>query len=220
MSPASKSALGRLFDKYDRKSNDQDTTTIDGTMAYFTALGVDPTSVDTLIVSEIVKSPSLGEITRDGFTTGWSEHGCDTLDRQKRYITSRRSVLSSDPFARKNLYTNTFKLGLTETNQRTIQKVSAMGFWEVLLAPPMMTWKTASRDWLKEWLEFVAQSNTKGVNRDVWEQTLKFAHETLRDESLSWWDENSAWPALIDEFVEWIKEKYGAGTKEDEEMEY
>jgi DCN1-like protein 1/2 len=50
---------------------------------------------------------------------------------------------------------------------------------------------------------------------------MSFAVETLKDESLSWWDENSAWPALIDEFVEWVKKKRGdTRGVEDEEMEY
>lgn len=44
----------------------------------------------------------------------------------------------------------------------------------------------------------------------MWDQTLSFAEKTLSDESLSWWSEDSAWPGVIDEYVEYVqKEKRG-----------
>lgn len=216
---ASKNTLSRLFDKYEKK--DADTINVNGTMTYFGDLGINPEQYTAFVVSEILKCPTLGEIQRDSFTAAWSELGGDTIDKQKKIIAMRCASLSSDVNARKAVYTYAFKLGLTESNQRTIEKDVALQMWNVLLAPPMSSWKTKSHDWLNEWTEFVTQANTKGVNKDVWEQTFKFAQETLKDETLSWWNENSAWPALIDEFVEWIKAKSGGGAGgEDEDMEY
>jgi hypothetical protein len=43
----------------------------------------------------------------------------------------------------------------------------------------------------------------KGVARDVWEMTLEFVAQTKPD--LSNFDENGAWPVLMDEFVQWYR---------------
>ena len=43
----------------------------------------------------------------------------------------------------------------------------------------------------------------KGVARDVWEMTLEFVAQTKPD--LSNFDENGAWPVLMDEFVQWFR---------------
>lgn len=216
-STASKAALNKIFDKYQKKPGDEDTIEVNGTLAYFQDVGIGE-GIEQFIVSELLQCQTFGEITREGFTKGWGELGCDTIDKQKKLIAARRASISSDTNLKKTVYSYAFKLGLQPTNQRSVPKDYAVEFWRVLLAPPIITWKTSRRDWLAEWLEFVEKSSTKGVNKDVWEQTIKFAEETVKDDSLKWWDETSAWPALVDEFVEWIKDKYGHGVPEDEEM--
>ena len=50
-------------------------------------------------------------------------------------------------------------------------------------------------------LEFLATHKDKGVPRDVWEMTLEFVVATKPD--LSNFDENGAWPVIMDEFVAW-----------------
>lgn len=39
----------------------------------------------------------------------------------------------------------------------------------------------------------------------MWNQTLEFAIQSVRDESLSFWNEDGAWPSVIDDFVTWLK---------------
>lgn len=55
----------------------------------------------------------------------------------------------------------------------------------------------------------------------MWNETLKFAQLTLQDEAISFWNEESSWPSVIDDFVQWVKnEKRGGGEQKTEEMEY
>ena len=42
-------------------------------MGYLQELQVDLEDMDVLAVSEIMQSPTMGEITREGFVNGWSE---------------------------------------------------------------------------------------------------------------------------------------------------
>ena len=55
----------------------------------------------------------------------------------------------------------------------------------------------------------------------MWNETLKFAQLTLQDEAISFWNEESSWPSVIDDFVGWVKkEKRGGDEPKTEEMEY
>jgi DCN1-like protein 1/2 len=52
------------------------------------------------------------------------------------------------------------------------------------------------------------------VNRDMWHMTLEFLQKAVQDESLSFWNEDGAWPSVIDEFVVYAKEKKGKSDME------
>ena len=51
----------------------------------------------------------------------------------------------------------------------------------------------------------MVQASVKAITKDTWFQLLPFAKQYPED--LSGYDENGAWPYLIDEFVEWHEEK-------------
>jgi hypothetical protein len=42
-------------------------------MGYLQELGVDLEDVDVLAASEVMQSPTMGEIAREGFVNGWLE---------------------------------------------------------------------------------------------------------------------------------------------------
>lgn len=46
-----------------------------------------------------------------------------------------------------------------------------------------------------------------------------FAEKTLADEALSFWSEDSAWPGVIDEFVEYIKTDKRGGQNAGDAMD-
>ncbi|KAH0616202.1 hypothetical protein JD844_027154 [Phrynosoma platyrhinos] len=53
--------------------------------------------------------------------------------------------------------------------------------------------------------QFLEQSKYKVINKDQWCNVLEFSRTINLD--LSNYDEDGAWPVLLDEFVEWYKEK-------------
>jgi DCN1-like protein 1/2 len=68
VSTASKSTLNKLFDKYrDDVANEPDEINIDGTMKLLEDMDISPDDVGALVFSEMVKSPSLGKLTRTEF---------------------------------------------------------------------------------------------------------------------------------------------------------
>lgn len=72
-----------------------------------------------------------------------------------------------------------------------------------------MSWKTASTNWLDLWIDFLQTKWKKSVNKDMWNQTLEFWQKCIKDETLSFWSEDGAWPSVIDDFVAYIMEQRG-----------
>jgi DCN1-like protein 1/2 len=221
-SSSSRTTLTKLFEKY---AGREDTMDIEQLMPYFSAIGADPSDISALVAQEIVQSPEMGAITKQGFLDGWAALGADTIDKQKKALEARVKTIGmpGNREVLKQVYKFAFELCITQQGQRLVTKEELVEFWRLLFSPPSLDWRTRNTNWIELWIEFVNGNSAKAFNRDVWSQTFRFAEETLKDDSLSWWNEEASWPAVIDEFVEWIKEKRGIGGgngEEDEDMEY
>jgi DCN1-like protein 1/2 len=116
------------------------------------------------------------------------------------------------------VYRYAFVVG-KEGDQKALGLDMATTFWQTLFRAPGMEWKTRSYDWLALWLDFLDAKWTRSVNRDMWNQTLEFALRTKKDETLSFWSEDGAWPSVIDAFVMWCKEEKKIGSAPEGEMD-
>jgi DCN1-like protein 1/2 len=136
-------------------------------------------------------------------------------------MLARKNEIRSDRALFKRVYNHTFILLLEEKAKKTIELEQAEGFWRVLFSPAGLEWKSksGSRPWLDWWMEFLTAKWGKAVNKDLWRQTLTFAEATLADEGLGFWTEESSWPSVIDEFVEWVQTEKGVGRGGGEEMD-
>ncbi|KZM27481.1 hypothetical protein ST47_g1353 [Ascochyta rabiei] len=222
-SAATKATLNKLFDKYrEDPTGEPDAIGVEGTMSYLPQLEVDLEGMESLAALEIIQAPTMGEISRDGFVNGWLERDCDTIDKQKAYIKNLKTQLPTDKAVFTRVYKYTFFLAKTG-QQKAVALESAILYWDLLFASPLsaVKWSTPSTPWLDWWKEFLNASWKKSVNKDMWNETLKFAQLTLQDEAISFWNEESSWPSVIDDFVEWVKnEKRGGSEQKAEEMEY
>lgn len=232
-------------------------------MGYLQSIGVNLEDIGMLVVSELVGSPSMGEMTREGFVEGWlstgyvnspfptpvvftcfnprcppilpsrhhpergprltlhprfRHHSADSTDRQKRHVASLLRTLPSDPAHFARVYKHTFAIA-RPPSARTLPLDMAVEYWKVLFASPSSPTQWTARagggvPWLEHWTAFLTTRWNKAVNRDVWDQTLKFAQRCVADPSLAWWSEESAWPGVVDEFVEWLRAEKGVGRRE------
>ncbi|KAF1815756.1 DUF298-domain-containing protein [Eremomyces bilateralis CBS 781.70] len=214
-----KTTLSKLFDQYCDDPSSPDTIGMDGMMRYLGDLKVSVESIGLFVVSEIVKSPSMGEMKREKFIEGWQELGADTISKQQSLAKSIQSQLPKDPAVFKRVYRHTFSLGINSERARTIDLEMAIEFWKVLFSSQGWRWASKTTDWLALWQEYLLSNWKKGVNRDMWDQTYQFALKTMEDERLGFWSEDAAWPGVIDEFVVWSNEKRGVMQKDPDEME-
>jgi DCN1-like protein 1/2 len=147
---------------------------------------------------------------------------CDTVDKQKAYIKSLKSELP----ANRELFERVYKYAFTIAkagNSKQAALEQAIAFWDLLFSSPLsaIKWTSASTPWLDWWKEFLTTSYKKSINKDMWNETLKFAKLTLADEEMTFWTEESSWPSVIDDFVAWVKnEKRGGSKTEPMDEEY
>ncbi|KAF2809230.1 DUF298-domain-containing protein [Mytilinidion resinicola] len=219
-SGSSKSGLNKVFDKYRDDKTTPDTIGVTGMMSYLNDIKVELEDIGMLAVSEIIQCPTMGEMTREGFTEGWSAYNCDTVDKQKSHMKNLLKTLPSNKDTFTRIYKYTYNIGRTG-NQKSVQLDTAIEYWKVLFgsASSPVRWNSHANPWLDWWVEFLTTKWKKSVNKDVWNETLKFANMTLEDESLGFWTEESSWPSVVDEFVEWVKEKRGGDEGEAMEVE-
>ncbi|EME47438.1 hypothetical protein DOTSEDRAFT_146076 [Dothistroma septosporum NZE10] len=200
-----RSSLSKTFDQYrDSPQDSPDEIGLDGTGKLLEEASIPVDGIDFFIFSELVASPSMGTLLREGFVDGLSDVGADTPAKIRNIVLQRRSALNADPELLKNVYNHAFQLGLQD-RQKALPVEMAQEFWRILFMAPGYEWRTKSTPWLDWWLDFYTEKVNKAVNKDLWKQILSFAKETMRDESLSFWTDESSWPSVIDEFVEWVK---------------
>lgn len=215
-SGAAKATLTKIFDKYrEANTTEPDTIGAEGTMQYFGDTDVNVEGLESLAVLELVQAPTMGEMSREGFIKGWQERNCDTVDKQKAYIKTLKRELpgSKDLFTR--IYRYTFTVAKAP-GQKAVPLDMAIAYWELLFSSSLsaVQWASPNTPWLSWWTEFLTSSWKKSVNKDMWNETLKFAQLTLVDEAMSFWNEESSWPSVIDEFVEWVKNEKRGGSQE------
>ena len=140
----------------------------------------------------------------------------DTLPKQQAAVATFRTRLTTDPDFFKRVYKYTFLIARTP-GQKAVALDAAIEFWRLLFSPPSVSWNTATTPWLDLWIEYLERKWKKTVNKDMWEQTLAFSQKSLKDETMSWWSEDGAWPGVLDEFVLYVNERKGDEGKMDVE---
>lgn len=210
-----RTSSNKLFDKYrEDPKNEPDEINIEGMGKLLEQMDISPDDIGALVFSELVSSPALGKVTREGFVDGCTEVNADSIPKLRNVIVGRRSQLSRDKELFKNVYNHTFVLAL-QPGQKALTPDVATAFWGMLFSPVGYEWRTKSTPWLEWWFEFQEEKWKKAVNKDLWKQTLTFAEETMKDDSLSFWSEESSWPSVIDDFVEWVKTEKRPGADAD-----
>ncbi|KAI9793105.1 MAG: Scaffold-type E3 ligase [Peltula sp. TS41687] len=207
--PAGSQTLNKLFDKYrDAPADNPDGIGIDGSMKYMQDLKVDLEDIAVLIIGEALQSPSMGEFTREDFVAGWKGLNADTITKQQHAIISLRKKIPTDPELCRRVYRHTFQLA-RPASQKSIPLEIAIEYWRLLFSSAHggVDWVSNSTLWLEWWLMFLQEKWKKSVNRDMWNMTYEFCKKTMEDESLGWWDENGAWPGVVDDFVLYVKQR-------------
>jgi DCN1-like protein 1/2 len=186
----------QLEDLYNRyKERDGDMIMVEGTSQLCNDLLVDPQDVVMLVISWHMKAATMCEFTRQEFIDGLQSIGADSIEKLREKLPSLRAEIKDDQKFRE-IYNFAFAWA-REKGQKSLALETAIGMWRLLFA---------ERHWplIDHWCQFVQVRHNKAISRDTWSQLLEFV-KTI-DPQLSNYDEEGAWPYLIDEFVEYLTE--------------
>ncbi|CAO3612063.1 unnamed protein product [Cunninghamella blakesleeana] len=124
-SSVDKNAIQRLFEKYEDPDK-KDWITVDGTMELCTALEIDPTQLDFLVLSYQLGSERMGEFSRQSFLDACIQMECDSVDKLKTMLTKSKQDLQDNSYFRK-IYNYAFLFG-RQSGQKNLCKFSYMLF--------------------------------------------------------------------------------------------
>eukprot|EP01156_Anaeramoeba_ignava_P022551 Anaeramoba_ignava/c20785_g4_i1.p1 GENE.c20785_g4_i1~~c20785_g4_i1.p1 ORF type:complete len:258 (-),score=84.90 c20785_g4_i1:146-919(-) len=194
--PYNKSSLEKLFRKY--KQSNANKMDAQGVANFFNDLGVDMTDILTLIIAWKLRSKVLGEFSYEEFVDGWGQFGCDSISAMKNKLSDLRKEIN-DKTKFTEFYSFIFDFGKEHPDHKFLKNEIASALWEVVLKGRFK--------FLDNWLEFLKkpQNVKQTINKDTWNLLPEFGETTNLD--LSNYDESAAWPVLIDEFVEYKREK-------------
>uniref|UniRef100_A0A8C7V6V6 DCN1-like protein n=1 Tax=Oncorhynchus mykiss TaxID=8022 RepID=A0A8C7V6V6_ONCMY len=158
-------------------------------------IGVEPENVVMLVLAWKLDAQSMGYFTLQEWLKGMGSLQCDSTERLRNSLDYLRSVLNNTSNF-KLIYRYAFDFA-REKDQRSLDLNTAKCMLGLLLGK---TWSL-----FPVFNQFLEQSKYKVINKDQWCNVLEFSR-TINLE-LSNYDEDGAWPVLLDEFVEWYKER-------------
>ena len=137
-------------------------------------------------------------ITREQWMEGWRAMGAKHQSHIKQVLPKlRQEVMDVHAEVYKQFYSFTFSY-IKDGAQRSMDCLSAVDTWRVLLK--------GQCQYLEEWCDFVADHYKRPINSDQWAQFLLFV-QTHPTAPFHHYDIDSAWPVLIDEFVEHMQKR-------------
>ncbi|KAH3831150.1 hypothetical protein DPMN_104412 [Dreissena polymorpha] len=174
---------------------DEDTLGPDGMEKFCEDIGVEPENIVMLSLAYTLDAKSMGFFTLAEWLKGMTELQCDSVSKIRQKLEYLRNLLD-DSVQFKNIYRYAFDFA-RDKDQRSMDMDTAKAMLTLLLG----------RKWplFTSFHQYLDQSKYKVINKDQWCNILEFSRSIAPD--LSNYDEDGAWPVLLDEFVDWYRDQ-------------
>jgi len=191
-------AIEKLFLHY--KAPHDDMILAEGISKFCEDLGVDPSDIIMLVISWHFNANIMCEYTHDEWVNGFVKLNVDSIDKLKAKVPELRTELR-DPGKWREIYNYAYSFS-REKGQKCVQLDTALGMWHLLFS------EDRSWQYLDDWVSFLQTHHAnRAISKDTWVQLFEFVKNIKPD--FSNFDADAAWPYLLDEFVDYMREKKG-----------
>jgi|UniRef100_A0A7S4LM59 DCN1-like protein 4/5 len=158
-------------------------------------LGIDVEDPVLLVLAWKSQAKHSFSISRDEWARAMIALHVDSLKKLKAAIPAMRAEIT-DKDAFKDFYFFVFDF-VKEDPATVLGNDTALAYWQLLLGPQ---WPLTN-----SWCTFISEVYKKAITRDVWKQLYYFSQLPTSLESYD--IDEGAWPSVMDDFVDWFREK-------------
>ena len=157
------------------------------------------TDVRALVLAWKLKSSEKpGAIRKSEFVAGMQVLRCDSIAELKRMVLHTLDPGFMEHKEFREFYRFCFKFNREDAAKKTIEKDIVM-----VLLPMVMSNRSQHTD---KFVEFLGEAPKARVSHDEWSSFLEFSKE-FSDKDISAYEDDGAWPSLLDDFIEWLRSK-------------
>jgi len=178
------------FHEYTSNADD-DVMGPEGMEKFCEDIGVEPENIVMLALAWKLNAQQMGFFSLTEWMTGMTKMQCDTTEKLREKLDDLRAAIN-DPVSFVNIYRFTFDFA-KEPASRGMDAEVVKPLLGLLLGK---NWSLYS-----QFQQFLEVQQYKTINRDQWLNVFEFSKQVNQD--LSNYDEDGAWPVLMDEFVQW-----------------
>ncbi|KAF7136393.1 hypothetical protein RHSIM_Rhsim08G0208000 [Rhododendron simsii] len=162
-------------------------------------LEVDHTDIRILMLAWKMRAEKQAYFTWEEWRRGLKALRVDTITKLKKALPGLEKEVKSPPnFA--DFYSYAFRYCLTEEKQKSIDIESICQLLDLVLGSQFR----AQVDYFIEYLRI--QNDYKVINMDQWMGFYRFCNEISFPDFCNY-DDELAWPLVLDNFVEWMRAK-------------
>eukprot|EP00029_Vermamoeba_vermiformis_P006386 TRINITY_DN2486_c0_g1_i1.p1 TRINITY_DN2486_c0_g1~~TRINITY_DN2486_c0_g1_i1.p1 ORF type:complete len:256 (-),score=46.42 TRINITY_DN2486_c0_g1_i1:22-735(-) len=189
-----KTKLNKFFEEY--KDSDEDQIGPVNMERLCQDLNVPAEDIALLVLAWKLKASRMGYFTKEEFIEGMTGMQVDSVDKLREKLDAFRKELK-DRSTLREVYIYAFDFAKEKEEQKSIDLDTSESLLLLLLP---------NNAHAKRFAKFLKlQTTYRVVNIDQWKMFFDFAHSIAAD--LSDYTEDSAWPVIIDEYVEAVKDQ-------------